>query len=248
MRSRPCRLPRSIRVPASSTSQPCWRILRGNGSPRTGRFVRSSETATPHRMGAALTYARRYALFTLVGIAGEDDLDAPDLMAPTAPRRGTREARSAGEYGRLNGGQRAPGFTRALASPRNPVGYVGQASPRRQSSRPRCAIECSPNSAKIGSAEQAAIWAHRCLPEKNRLTATDAQRVEQAFRARLADVTANVDGEDFPRRPARDDQLMPSSGDAYQRAKDNCRKQSRAKGTERIDKSVLACPGAAPDS
>ena len=42
-----------------------------------------SETATPHRMGAALTYARRYALFTLVGIAGEDDLDAPDLVAPT---------------------------------------------------------------------------------------------------------------------------------------------------------------------
>src|SRR5258708_12217527 len=38
-----------------------------------------SETATPHRMGAALTYARRYALFTLVGIAGEDDLDAPHL-------------------------------------------------------------------------------------------------------------------------------------------------------------------------
>jgi ERF superfamily protein len=42
-----------------------------------------SETAAPHRMGAALTYARRYALFTLVGIAGEDDLDAPDLIAPT---------------------------------------------------------------------------------------------------------------------------------------------------------------------
>src|SRR6266478_5641994 len=44
------------------------------------------ETANPHRMGAALTYARRYALFTLVGIAGEDDLDAPDLCAgPNAP-------------------------------------------------------------------------------------------------------------------------------------------------------------------
>jgi ERF superfamily protein len=42
-----------------------------------------SETATPHRMGAALTYARRYALFTLVGIAGEDDLDAPNLITPT---------------------------------------------------------------------------------------------------------------------------------------------------------------------
>jgi ERF superfamily len=40
-----------------------------------------SETAAPHRLGAALSYARRYALFTLVGIAGEDDLDAPDLPA-----------------------------------------------------------------------------------------------------------------------------------------------------------------------
>src|SRR4051795_1658492 len=60
-----------------------------------------SETAAPHRMGAALTYARRYALFTLVGIAGEDDLDAPDLngrldtAGPTEPgthRRDDAEA------------------------------------------------------------------------------------------------------------------------------------------------------------
>jgi hypothetical protein len=41
-----------------------------------------AETERPQRMGAALTYARRYSLFTLVGIAGEDDLDAPDLMDP----------------------------------------------------------------------------------------------------------------------------------------------------------------------
>ena len=40
-----------------------------------------AEIVSPQRMGAALTYARRYALFTLVGIAGEDDLDAPDLPA-----------------------------------------------------------------------------------------------------------------------------------------------------------------------
>jgi hypothetical protein len=44
-------------------------------------------------MGAALTYARRYALFTLVGIAGEDDLDAPyaGSSSPLMP-----PARSAG--------------------------------------------------------------------------------------------------------------------------------------------------------
>src|SRR5476651_544738 len=44
-----------------------------------------AETATPHRMGAALNYARRYALFALVGIAGEDDLDAPDLLGEPSP-------------------------------------------------------------------------------------------------------------------------------------------------------------------
>src|SRR5215831_10023418 len=46
-----------------------------------------ADMASPKRMGAALTYARRYALFTLVGIAGDDDLDAPDLNdnAPPSP-------------------------------------------------------------------------------------------------------------------------------------------------------------------
>ena len=50
-----------------------------------------SETAAPHKMGAALTYARRYALFTLAGIAGEDDLDAPDLLIAT-PSGGASDA------------------------------------------------------------------------------------------------------------------------------------------------------------
>ncbi len=84
-----------------------------------------SETATPRRMGAALTYARRYALFTLVGIAGEDDLDAPDLAAPTQTRRQDRKSRKATK-GRLNGGhhhpaQRAP-FGRNGKVHSNPAG------------------------------------------------------------------------------------------------------------------------------
>ena len=64
----------------------------------------------PHRMGAALTYARRYALFTLVGIAGEDDLDAPDLRrrrtGPQAPKSQAEPA-----MGRLNGGHGHPATT-----------------------------------------------------------------------------------------------------------------------------------------
>src|SRR5262249_26313026 len=61
-----------------------------------------AETERPHRMGAALTYARRYALFTLVGIAGDDDLDAPDLISPAHPSSaGDRRARRGN--GRLHG-------------------------------------------------------------------------------------------------------------------------------------------------
>jgi hypothetical protein len=48
---------------------------------------RTSDIAHPKIMGAALTYARRYGLFTLVGLAGEDDLDAPDLAEEGAEQR-----------------------------------------------------------------------------------------------------------------------------------------------------------------
>src|SRR4029078_3253427 len=53
-----------------------------------------TEMPMPHRMGAALTYARRYGLFTLVGIAGEDDLDAPEhpLVKHEVQERGTHPA------------------------------------------------------------------------------------------------------------------------------------------------------------
>src|SRR5262249_28141818 len=51
----------------------------GGWTASAGRACPIAEPANPQRMGAALTYARRYALFALVGIAGEDDLDAPDL-------------------------------------------------------------------------------------------------------------------------------------------------------------------------
>jgi ERF superfamily len=48
--------------------------------PPTGRSAQPAKRLPRTRMGAALTSARRYALFTLVGIAGEDGIDAPDLL------------------------------------------------------------------------------------------------------------------------------------------------------------------------
>ncbi len=82
-----------------------------------------SETAAPHRLGAALTYARRYALFTLVGIAGEDDLDAPDL----SPADGSSSS--------LNGPLRSGPGSGCLAKPlalaccRQALASFGTASP-----------------------------------------------------------------------------------------------------------------------
>src|ERR1700681_349981 len=62
-----------------------------------------SEMATPRRMGAALTYARRYALFTLVGIAGEDDLDAPDLGGQSGMSERSLSKGNGSDVGRANG-------------------------------------------------------------------------------------------------------------------------------------------------
>ena len=137
-----------------------------------------SETATPHRMGAALTYARRYALFTLVGIAGEDDLDAPDLAAPTGQASGTKEAKTSNQNGRMNGGQ---------AVTHTPVRRRGGTHPRpaKASLEPdksaALADQLLTELASLISPDAAATWARRILGAKNSLTTADARRVEDAF-------------------------------------------------------------------
>ncbi len=142
-----------------------------------------SETAAPHRMGAALTYARRYALFTLVGIAGEDDLDAPDLGA--APKAGA-DWPPGPDGQKPNGhafaaGLPAPAGARRKtppARPPKPVLAVDQSAALRD----RLVAELD----ALQSSDEAAAWAHRSLPAKNTLTAADADCVEAGFRARLA--------------------------------------------------------------
>jgi hypothetical protein len=127
-----------------------------------------SETATPRRMGAALTYARRYALFTLVGIAGEDDLDAPDLKAPTAQNAGPEQP-AAGRNDRLNGGRR-------YSTPQRPSHR--RASAASPSARPILEPEASAALCQqlltelqdIASSDEAATWAHRSVRAKNGLT------------------------------------------------------------------------------
>jgi hypothetical protein len=144
-----------------------------------------SDTATPHRLGAALTYARRYALFTLVGIAGEDDLDAPDLSpitvaASLSPDQATNPAETV--YRDLGGGH-----------PRSPRSRPPHA---KQPNLPVLSAEDSTvlcgrlvlQLEQIENAEGLAKWAHRALPLKNQLSATDAQIIEELFSAKLSEL------------------------------------------------------------
>ena len=136
-----------------------------------------NETATPHRMGAALTYARRYALFTLVGIAGEDDLDAPDLQNPR--RQSSAPPQPSGtQNGHLNGCVAPHHRSRKGHSP--PVVPLG--TEESAALRDRLIAEIS----DLGFDDEAAAWAHRRIGEKNNLRTEDAQRVEEAFQKKLA--------------------------------------------------------------
>jgi len=188
-----------------------------------------ADTAAPRRMGAALTYARRYALFTLVGIAGEDDLDAPDLLPPEQPSSGPEKPQGNGS---LNGRQHhapAPAAARSTAKAR--LVAVGPALSPEASAQLRDRLLGELN--KLASGDVAALWAHRSLAEKNKLTAADAQCVEEAFQARLASVTTPP-GADKPQRPGKAEQPFAAHG-PQSTVEPKSRRRPKA-----IDKSVLA--------
>ena len=140
------------------------------------------EIAAPHKMGAALTYARRYALFTLAGIAGEDDLDAPDL--PLNVKDSGTASRSDAE--RVNGGPKDRN-TSPVAATRNgssrkcQVSSSGLGADDSRAVRDKLVEEIT----VLESAEAALAWAIRRIGLKNNLTAEDASTVERAFQDRI---------------------------------------------------------------
>jgi ERF superfamily len=143
------------------------------------------ETANPQRMGAALTYARRYALFTLVGIAGEDDLDAPDLC--DGPRSPTPPA----DERSLKPG--APVQQRKPGNGQRRHGMHGE-RPRTLEPEQSAALRDKLLTAvgNITSADSAVIWAQEALAAKNRLAAADAKLVEDAFEHRLSELAPSA--------------------------------------------------------
>jgi hypothetical protein len=148
-----------------------------------------SETAAPHRLGAALTYARRYALFTLVGIAGEDDLDAPDISPAVVP--------PVSQNGPTKPNQ-SPGGLLHHPAPAQAAGQPSQNSDRRAhagrakpatlppEASDKLRLQLLSDLEELKEPDALATWAHRVLPLKTQLSTTDAQSVETAFAAKLS--------------------------------------------------------------
>ena len=142
-----------------------------------------SETAAPHRLGAALTYARRYALFTLVGIAGEDDLDAPDLSG-AVQTSGSKI--STGSACHVEGSPPASSPTAG----RLPHSQTKRSQVNRPKTPPsedsvRLRDKLVAELEALQTLETISNWARRALPLKNQLSTADARSVEDAFAARL---------------------------------------------------------------
>jgi hypothetical protein len=176
-----------------------------------------TETATPHRMGAALTYARRYALFTLVGIAGEDDLDAPDLLSPAAAPGNKKERLNGVQEQSVQQGSHAH-RAKANSTPLKPkLDSEASAALREQ---------LTSELKDLNSAEEAANWAHRVMRAKNSLTAADAERVERGFQDRLMSFTTDA------------------TTDSIQKVEQPLHRPGQGKKRSRsaIDKNVLALP------
>jgi hypothetical protein len=207
------------------------------------------ETTAPHRMGAALTYARRYALFTLVGIAGEDDTDAEQIANGTPVdsvngpegRIGSEPAnkRFAAPIGPWNG--------RAAEVPaRSEASFRSHAKRMRISKQPPildkaeseiCRDRLLGELESLKTADELAFWAQRTLPSKQGLTEADSTRVEEAFSTKL---DGHTRCNQIPAAAAPPLKTRSLSGAA---ALSLVKYGDRAGGSSaKIDKSVLALP------
>ncbi len=187
-----------------------------------------ADMATPRRMGAALTYARRYALFTLVGIAGEDDLDAPDVHETNVPSPGSTgnlaNPGGVSRQARLPSRSSGNGHARGAMKGNMPAVLDSDQS---AALRDRLVGEI----ADIASADVAANWARGVLTVKNSLTAADAKLVEDAFEHVLSKLLGSCGSEE----PAPD---VASPGTATPQEMPPA--AATAEQPKGIDKSVLA--------
>src|SRR5262249_43080379 len=183
--------------------------------------------ANPQRRGAPRTYVRRYAVFTVVGIAGEDDLDAPDLCdGPLSPSVVDRSSSPTDDQSRMPPRTPGDGHTHRV---RAKLERAVTLNPDQSAAlRERLLTEIE----TIASADLAATWAREALSAKNSLTATDAKLVEDAFERRLSELPSSGAA-----APSNDDPSLPQIEEPQVIAPTESTEAGQAKG---IDKSILA--------
>jgi len=209
------------------------------------------ETAAPHKMGAALTYARRYALFTLVGIAGEDDLDAPDLPGMKLDRGTAGPSNLEKPNGHAGAVDFSPPYQKGSPRKLRPPGSILDAEGS-AAMRDRLVGEI----AGLGSVDVAVEWARGSIAVKNTLTADDAGAIETAFRHRMQvlELRPEASAQDHVAGPPRAASqpgsavVQDSSSEEMRRAamgrhKGGRQRRSRASielKAQHVDKSILS--------
>ena len=171
---------------------------------------RMADITNPKLMGAALTYARRYGLFTLVGLAGEDDLDAPPDLAgdqpSSLPVESARSETPDSTIGhpveeqdvRQQALQTDPADSRAALSPPLKPNGGGVRSTRRDASIPRdqhtSAVDPQNSIRELAAIEDPEAlfrWARAILPLRNRLSDGARGTLDAAFLKRANEINAD---------------------------------------------------------
>ena len=122
----------------------------------------------------------------MVGITGDDDLDAPDLLAPSAAK--SRGAFTSGSDPKGNG-QAGSGSTAPGRRPPAPRPAAAALNPDQSAQlRTRFLAELS----ALGTADELTAWAQRILPLKSTMTSEDASAIEEAFRSKMSAIDAEL--------------------------------------------------------
>jgi hypothetical protein len=181
----------------------------------TWPVCRLTDVSDPKLLGAALTYARRYSLFALVGITGDDDLDAPDLTggvhtkeavavppreatpatvhSPAMQTRTRAEAPLQRVRGRITGDTQAHAPSPALASPASAV----------SASDLLMSLEAAQDETTL------LVWAKDALLVRTSLDAAERGELNQSFLRRAQAIGADPELLSAFTQPTHDDNPGP---------------------------------------
>lgn len=149
----------------------------------SGQWVESTYPVcgldTHQKMGSALTYARRYAIFAMVGVAGEDDDDGNTAaIAKSAPKKAAPKVE-------VQAPPPPPENANMPASKQMDVGLTPEASEEVLNDMLDSLIACE-------SRSELQAWAEENKSKKSRLLPAHQKEVLEAFKEKDAELKSNA--------------------------------------------------------